>query len=112
MARLTVEHLEGRDLMAAGVTAGGGLAPEGLRTAVVAESEALAEAHFTVVSPRDTNSGLANGRLTAPLGSTKGSVTGVQDSAAVALDFTPPIGSNKGSILTWDPNRNTGCTVA
>jgi hypothetical protein len=98
MVRLRIETLEGRDLMSAGVSAGSGPAPQGPRTAVMTDLEEFANAAVSLTSPRDPQSGTSTGKLTAPLGSTKGSVLGEQDSAAVVVGFTPPIGSNKGSL--------------
>ncbi len=83
MVRLKMEPLEGRDLMSAAVLAGSLPTSPGPTTAVVTRPDELAGA----VS------------LTAPLGSTKGSVV-------LADGFTPPIGSNKGSLFAGDAYVN------
>jgi hypothetical protein len=84
MARLTVEILEGRDLMSAGVFAGTGPVPTGPQAAVTTELEEFANAAVS---------------LTAPLGSTKGSVADRRDLAATVVGFTPPIGSDPLALL-------------
>jgi hypothetical protein len=76
MVRLTIETLDGRVLMSAGVSAAGMPVLPAPRTAVMTQPEESAGAADS---------------LTAPLGSTKGSVVPVDG-------FTPPIGSNKGSL--------------
>jgi hypothetical protein len=80
MVRLKIETLEGRDLMSAGVSTGSLPALPEPRTAVMTQPEELAGVAVS---------------LTAPLGSTKGSVVPVDG-------FTPPIGSNKGSFFSGD----------
>jgi hypothetical protein len=84
MVRLKIETFEGRDLTSAGVLAGSIPALPEPRTAVVTQPEELAGAAVS---------------LTAPLGSTKGSVVLVDG-------FTPPIGSNKGSLFAGDAYDN------
>src|SRR5262249_17052638 len=80
MMRLTIETLEGRDLLSADVLAGSIPTSSGPRTAAVTRPDEPAGAAVS---------------LTASLGSTNGSVV-------LAAGFTPPIGSNKGSLVAGD----------
>jgi hypothetical protein len=115
MARLTVENLEGRDLPSSGVLTGS-LDNHGRGVTLVDNYDGTSTTmRIETREGRDLTAAVQSAErgldvwgldrrflpvgLTAPLGSTKGSVAGGQDAAAVGVGFMAPIGSNKGSLV-------------